>query len=55
MEEGVGLPDLLQHLHIKTELVDIDVVGGHLQPFERQPCVTPVLAKITVHGIVLEN
>ena len=55
VEESVWFPDLLQHLHIQAELVDIYVVGGHLQPLKREPGVAPVLAEVTVHGVVLEN
>ena len=35
------------------ELVDHQVVGVILQAFEAEPLVSPVLAKVTVHGVEL--
>ena len=54
MEVGVRLPDLLEHLDVQAELVDLLGVRVLLDASEAEPLVAPVLTEVAVHGIVLK-
>ena len=49
----VRLPDLLQHLDVQAEVVDGQGVGVLPQPGEAEAFVTPVLAEVAVHRVIL--
>ena len=46
---------LTQHLDIETELVDVELVGVHLETLEAESAVSPVLPEVAVHGVVLNH
>ena len=42
-----------QHLDVEAELVDVQLVGVHLEPLEAESAVSPVLPEVAVHAVVL--
>ena len=55
MEVCVGLPNLLQHFDIQTEMGDGERVRIFLHPREAETLITPILAKVAVHGVILQK
>ena len=44
-----------QHLDVEAELVDVQLVGVHLEPLGAEPAVSPVLPEVAVHAVVLHQ
>ena len=50
-----NVPMVTQHLDVEAELVDVQLVGVHLEPLEAEPAVPPVLPEVAVHAVVLQQ
>ena len=50
-----NVPMVTQHLDVEAELVDVQLVGVHLEPLEAEPAVAPVLPEVAVHAVVLQQ
>ena len=52
---NMSMPMVTQHLDVEAELVDVQLVGVHLEPLEAEPAVPPVLPEVAVHAVVLRH